>query len=70
MGVKDSSRLRHQQRLIFKFVVTTDVECAIILMLQVSLKEFPMTRLVMRLLGGFRVELGGEPVYDFETDKA
>ena len=29
-----------------------------------------MTRLVIRLLGGFRVELGGEPVYDFETDKA
>jgi len=29
-----------------------------------------MTRLVVRLLGGFRVELGGEPVYDFETDKA
>ena len=29
-----------------------------------------MARLVVRLLGGFQVELGGEPVYDFETDKA
>jgi DNA-binding SARP family transcriptional activator len=29
-----------------------------------------VTRLVVRLLGGFRVELGGAPVYDFETDKA
>lgn len=29
-----------------------------------------MARLVVRLLGGFRVELDGEPVYGFETDKA
>src|SRR5512139_2968716 len=29
-----------------------------------------MTRLVVRLLGGCRVELDGEPVYGFETDKA
>src|SRR5512137_956885 len=29
-----------------------------------------MSRLVVRLLGGFRVELDGEVVYDFETDKA
>ncbi len=29
-----------------------------------------MTRLVVRLLGGFRVEADGEPVYGFETDKA
>jgi DNA-binding SARP family transcriptional activator len=29
-----------------------------------------MTKLVVRLLGGFRVELDGEVVYDFETDKA
>ena len=29
-----------------------------------------MTRLVVRLLGGFRVELDGEAVYGFETDKA
>ena len=28
-----------------------------------------MTRLVVRLLGGFRVELDGEAVYDFESDK-
>src|SRR5512139_3841200 len=28
-----------------------------------------MTRLVMRLLGGFRVELDGEAVYAFESDK-
>jgi DNA-binding SARP family transcriptional activator/predicted ATPase len=29
-----------------------------------------MTRLVVRLLGGYRVELDGEAVYGFETDKA
>src|SRR5512136_1120947 len=29
-----------------------------------------MTRLVVRLLGGFRVELDGEAVYGFESDKA
>ena len=29
-----------------------------------------MARLAVRLLGGFRVELDGEPVYGFETDKA
>ena len=29
-----------------------------------------MTKLVVNLLGGFRVELDGEAVYDFETDKA
>src|SRR5512137_3036106 len=29
-----------------------------------------MTRLVVRLLGGYRVELDGEAVYDFRTDKA
>ena len=29
-----------------------------------------MTRLVVRLLGGCRVELDGEAVYGFETDKA
>ena len=29
-----------------------------------------MTRLVVRLLGGFRVEVDGEAVYGFETDKA
>lgn len=29
-----------------------------------------MTRLVVRLLGGYRVELDGETVYNFETDKA
>src|SRR5512136_3355667 len=29
-----------------------------------------MTRLVVRLLGAFRVELDGEAVYGFETDKA
>jgi DNA-binding SARP family transcriptional activator len=29
-----------------------------------------MTKLVVRLLGGFRVELDGEAVYDFETDRA
>ncbi len=29
-----------------------------------------MTKLVVQLLGGFRVELDGEAVYDFETDKA
>ena len=29
-----------------------------------------MAKLVVRLLGGYRVELDGEAVYDFETDKA
>ena len=29
-----------------------------------------MTRLVVRLLGGYRVELDGQAVYGFETDKA
>src|SRR5512136_623129 len=29
-----------------------------------------MTRLVVRLLGAFRVELDGEAVYGFRTDKA
>ena len=29
-----------------------------------------MARLIVRLLGGFRVELDGEPIYGFETDKA
>ena len=29
-----------------------------------------MPRLVVRFLGGYRVELDGEPVYGFETDKA
>jgi len=29
-----------------------------------------MAKLVVRLLGGFRVELDGEVVYGFETDKA
>jgi DNA-binding SARP family transcriptional activator/tetratricopeptide (TPR) repeat protein len=29
-----------------------------------------MTKLVVRLLGGFQVELGGKAVYDFGTDKA
>ena len=29
-----------------------------------------MTKLVVRLLGGFRVELDGQAVYSFETDKA
>ena len=29
-----------------------------------------MVRLVVRLLGGYRVELDGNPVYGFETDKA
>ncbi len=29
-----------------------------------------MTKLVVHVLGGFRVELDGEAVYDFETDKA
>ena len=29
-----------------------------------------MTRLVVRVLGGFRVEVDGEAVYSFETDKA
>ena len=29
-----------------------------------------MPRLTIRLLGGFQVELGGERVYGFETDKA
>jgi DNA-binding SARP family transcriptional activator/tetratricopeptide (TPR) repeat protein len=29
-----------------------------------------MKKLVVRLLGGFRVELDGEAVYEFETDKA
>ena len=29
-----------------------------------------MARLVVRLLGGYRVELDGKPVYGFETDKA
>ena len=29
-----------------------------------------MKKLVVRLLGGFRVELEGKPVYEFETDKA
>ncbi len=29
-----------------------------------------MTKLVVRLLGGYRVELDGKAVYDFETDKA
>lgn len=29
-----------------------------------------MTRLIVRLLGSYRVELDGRPVYAFETDKA
>ena len=29
-----------------------------------------MSKLAVRLLGGYRVELDGQPVYDFETDKA
>jgi DNA-binding SARP family transcriptional activator len=29
-----------------------------------------MTKLVVHLLGGFRVQLDGAAVYDFETDKA
>ena len=29
-----------------------------------------MARLAIHLLGGFRVELDGRPVYGFETDKA
>ena len=29
----------------------------------------PMKKLIVRLLGGYRVELDGKPVYDFETDK-
>ena len=38
--------------------------------LQLSSGQLVVTRLVMRLLGGYRVELDGAAVYGFETDKA
>ena len=28
-----------------------------------------MTKLIVRLLGGYQVQLDGKAVYDFETDK-